>query len=111
MQKKERKRYVEVLKMKGIGHATRAFPADMNSHGFRILSELGEPEGKNDALKEMMLKTESLKTEPGEAKGAKETKPKKQLAPATKSAPTPKSNSVRPNPVRAAIKKILRRSK
>ncbi|MEW6722003.1 MAG: ATPase domain-containing protein [Candidatus Micrarchaeota archaeon] len=36
----ERKRYVEVVKMKGIAHSSRSFPAVMGNAGFSIIHEL-----------------------------------------------------------------------
>jgi KaiC/GvpD/RAD55 family RecA-like ATPase len=35
----ERMRYVEVLKMKGVAHSSRAYPASISSHGFVVMSE------------------------------------------------------------------------
>lgn len=36
-QKEQRARAIEVIKMKGICHSTKAYPAEMNENGFRIL--------------------------------------------------------------------------
>ncbi len=41
--KGERVRFVEVLKMKGVEHSTRHYPAIMDSNGFRVLSEGAQP--------------------------------------------------------------------
>lgn len=39
----ERKRYVEVLKMKGVAHSTKQFPATIGSKGFTIINEEPPP--------------------------------------------------------------------
>jgi KaiC/GvpD/RAD55 family RecA-like ATPase len=36
----ERKRYIEVIKMKGVSHSYRGYPALLNSRGFSIMHEL-----------------------------------------------------------------------
>jgi len=70
----ERKRYVEVLKMKGVAHATRSYPALIGSKGFTILG--GEaveekPRGVKTAAKaepKPATKTLFLSSEAGKGK-------------------------------------------
>jgi KaiC/GvpD/RAD55 family RecA-like ATPase len=83
----ERKRAVEVIKMKGICHSNKAYPAEMDEEGFRILYE-----GKKPAAP------------PEELPGRAAPKAVKKAAPKPKKAPTVKRKVL-------GVRKLIKKSK
>lgn len=88
----ERMRYVEVLKMKGVAHSSRAYPASIGSRGFTVLSE--------EAPARLLL----------EKPVAKEARPAAK-APAKPAAPKPALKTTMASKLAAAKSKIIRKSK
>lgn len=97
----ERKRYVEVVKMKGVAHSSRSYPTVIKSNGFEVLSE--------QPFHPVTLENRG---EPEQA-----VKPKPEAKPTAKPAARPSGPTARPSGKRLALKlavaksNILRKSK
>jgi KaiC/GvpD/RAD55 family RecA-like ATPase len=87
----ERMRYVEVIKMKGVAHSAKSYPAHLDEHGFRISSE--------SAPRQMPPRTEAPHEAPAPAPAA--PRPLRTIA-----KPPPEEPAPAPPPMRQ-LRKII----
>jgi len=73
----ERQRFAEVIKMKGVAHSSRAYPAVLDKNGFRIIHELT---GKAEPKKEPLIEEKSAPEKKAPEKAEKAQRQK--IAPA-----------------------------
>jgi circadian clock protein KaiC len=108
--KGERMRSIEVLKMKGVEHSTRVYPAQMDSNGFRIFSD--ERPASEEPKKVEKKEAPKAKKEP---KKKDEEEPKKTVKKTVKKPVTKKTanktaeQKKRAEALRKAVKNALKK--